>query len=733
MKVYRPKILSKFRLNEIEYNIGTAKTLLDDVSQIVSRETFSRKKKRSVCAEFATLDTETSSIAKSTCWNNTETDIGFVYLIQLHINHKNYIFRNLEEFSKILYELCEVLDREFCTLVIYVHNLSFEWQFLKSYITVDDVFSIKNRKIARIYAYNGAIEFRCSYLLSNMSLEKFTENYCTEEYRKDKELIDYEVLRYPWTELDNNILYYSLMDVITLHKAIESIMNREGDTIQSIPMTNTGYVRRACKKACIGEKAPDHKHYIDATIDDIREFTKYKENFRKMETSLEEYNMLVRAFRGGNTHANRYKVNRIIENVDSYDFASSYPSAIICSDEFPIGKLMECTDDVQSLADLQKFSDKFFILAELIFYNIELRDWKNVTVPYISKSKCIIEENKENMYDNGRVLKVVGQLNIVVTGIEIPIIVKQYKGTCIVKKCYYSVKGYLPLSLRKTVYEWYEKKTSLKKVAGKEYEYMRSKNRVNATYGMMVEKIVKDIIEYSNGNIISRKPTEEEAAEQLHNFFTPMQQKFLLFQWGVAVTAIARVRLQEMIDLVGEDFVYCDTDSCKFMNAEKYRKKIEEYNQKWIKYADKCGCPYTAKTKNGELQILGIADFDGHYDRFKTLGAKKYSVEQNGELEITIAGVPKVAGAQLLGNIENFKIGYHFKVPDNAPLKLRQAWKKSLTYNDDFNEIFLINGNQLHIKSNVAVLRTTYQLDITDEYEEVIRDAQTQYETDNIF
>ena len=39
--------------------------------------------------------------------------------------------------------------------------------------------------------------------------------------------------------------------------------------------------------------------------------------------------------------------------------------------------------------------------------------------------------------------------------------------------------------------------------------------------------------------------------------------------------------------------------------------------------------------------MLGLFDTYGHYDKFITQGAKKYAVEENGKLKITVAGVPK--------------------------------------------------------------------------------------------
>ena len=746
MKIMRPDSISEKRLSEIEYYENNIPELQVAFREIVSRETYQRKNKRSICADFLTLDTETSSVARMTEWNNTETDLGFIYLVQLHVSGKNFIFRTIYDFKDAVENaIIPQLQEINATVVVYVHNLSFEWQFLKSVLPVSEVFALKNRRIAKAFAYDGALEFRCSYLLSNMSLEKFTENYNDEQYRKDKELIDYEIVRYPWTPLSNEILYYSLMDVITLYQAILSIMNREGDTLRTIPMTNTGYVRRACRNACIGEYQNTRKKAV--RIEMNKKYGEYKKLFQKCELTLEQYNMCVRAFRGGNTHASRFYVDRELENVGSFDFGSSYPAVVICSNQFPMGKLEECTQDVQTIDKLQAFSERFFTLIEVVFESLELRDPYSCPVPYIPVAKVervlsseydflsnVSRETLDTINDNGRIIKTNQPVRYTFLGCELSIILSQYTGIMHVTKCYYTTKGYLPLELRSMCYEWYEKKTSLKHVAGMEYEYMKSKNRVNSVYGMMVEQIIKEIIEYDSSDMLlhSRKPTEDEAREQLKNYYTPMQRKFLAYQWGITVTAMARVRLQEMIDICGNDFVYCDTDSCKMLHPELYAESFKAYNENWIKYADKCGCNYYAFTKEGEKQILGVADFEGIYDKFKTLGAKKYAVEQDGKLEITIAGVPKKAGAQLMHSLDNFRIGYKFEVHNNDSLEIRQNWKKTLTYNDTFNEIFTINGNTLHIQSNVAILRTTYELHITDEYQELIDNINTIFVGDAI-
>lgn len=735
--INKPDQLPEERLNTIkvfEYSdLRELERLLHYEIETSVQEPFKRKKKPDLLPFFGCLDIETTTVPAHTRYNDTDEHFAFPYLYQLYVFGKVWMFREESECLHFIEVLTELLQEHNFTYVIYIHNASFEWQFLKKVLDVDykNVFALQNRKIGKFTVGSGAIEFRCSYLLSNMSLEKFCENYNDTAHQKDKELIDYELIRFPWDSLSEEILYYSAMDVICLHEAVKSIMEREADTIKTIPMTNTGYVRRSCREACLGTNT---KHYQTAEQKKTySKFKSYRHMFLKTAVNMEQYELLQRAFRGGNTHANRFKAGIIWDNVGSVDFSSSYPAALICCDDFPMGRLMECTQSVQNISDLEYYCSKYWLIIDAVFEDVSLRDYRKVTCPYIPSAKIIREyPAKPGIYDNGRLIEQEGAFSFVFLGMEWNIIKKQYKGKIKVRKAYYCPKGYLPLSLRKTTFDWFKSKTELKGVSGSEYEYMKSKNRVNSVYGMMVEKIVKEVIDCDQiGDITARKPTEEEAQEQLDNFYSPMQRKFLQFQWGVTITAIARVRHMELIDMVGDDFIYGDTDSVKFTNCEKYLPMVEKYNETWKSYISQCGCDYEAYTKDNQYQCLGIADYECTYDHFITLGAKKYADTIGDHLEITVAGVPKKVGAKLLGSIDNFHPGFEFAVPDEATLEDRQLWKKQLTYRDDTDFYLQVDKHSVHVSSCIAMTRTTYNLDVTDDYFSFIE--QNIYEEDDIW
>lgn len=77
----------------------------------------------------------------------------------------------------------------------------------------------------------------------------------------------------------------------------------------------------------------------------------------------------------------------------------------------------------------------------------------------------------------------------------------------------------------------------------------------------------------------------------------------------------------------------------------------------------------------------------------------------------------------------------HFMVGADGTLEDRQAWKKRLLYNDTDNFDLTIDGNILHIGTYIAMERTSYELSITDEYEELISSLKNDeiYEKDDIW
>lgn len=159
------------------------------------------------------------------------------------------IGRTWEQFIDLIDGLCDVLHVEQSQrLVIYVHNLAFEFQFMRKFFEWTDVFSMDIRKPIRALTDRG-VEFRCSLSLSGYNLESVANNLQTADIKKLKGDLDYSLIRTPLTPLTAEELQYCINDVqIVVAYIGERIAYDKG--IARIPMTKTGYVRRFCRNAC---------------------------------------------------------------------------------------------------------------------------------------------------------------------------------------------------------------------------------------------------------------------------------------------------------------------------------------------------------------------------------------------------------------------------------------------------------------------------------------------------
>ena len=171
-----------------------------------------------------------------------------MYIWQFQIDDRVTVFgRTWEQF----FDMLRTIDRRMkdnVKLCIYVHNLSFEFVFFESFypFSIDEVFALQRRKIARCDMWEH-IEFRCSYIHSNMSLREYTRKLNVRHIKLDD--FDYNIPLFPWSALTIEQLRYCQNDVLGLCEAIRKEMEQEHDTLITIPLTSTGYVRRDCKKA----------------------------------------------------------------------------------------------------------------------------------------------------------------------------------------------------------------------------------------------------------------------------------------------------------------------------------------------------------------------------------------------------------------------------------------------------------------------------------------------------
>lgn len=631
-----------------------------------------RENKRKYKDLFCAFDIEST--------NDLELQQAFMYIWQFQIEDYTIIGREWSEWLIFCERLTEHLQQDEY-LMVYVHNLSYEFSFIKGVygFTPEEVFCIQPRKVLKCEMMDH-IEFRCSYLLTNMNLATFTKKMGVKE-KLSGEDYDYSKIRYPWTELTDQELEYCITDVESLVKALKVYFTIEHDSFYTIPLTSTGFVRRDCKEA-------------------MRHFNRGE--LKNMLPDFEIYTLLKQAFRGGNTHANRYYAEEILENVSSYDRVSSYPDVMI-NELFPMSPWIR-EDDIDIERACRKiFKQKRACLMRVSFKNIRLRDPMD-GCPYIPKHKC---RNLSHHYnDNGRILWA-DFLEISLTDIDFKIILQQYKfDAAAIHDFYHCRYGRLPKALRDVIGKYYQDKTELKGIKEQELFYMLSKAKLNSIYGMSVQDICKRNILYENDQF---KFDDELTDQELYD--KTIQKAFICYAWGVWTTARAREQLQVAINMTGDNFVYCDTDSVKFIDDGTV--DFTQYNKSRKQDSIKNGG--VATDKAGKQYYLGLYDYEGTYKQFITMGAKKYAYVDNADqLHITVAGCGKSKGAKELaerGGLEAFKEGFTFY----------EAGGTESIYND-IRDPFKVNidGHSLLITSNVLIKESTYTLGVTGEYKRIL-------------
>lgn len=614
-----------------------------------------------------------------------------MYVWQFSINEDVYFGRTWQEFKKFLDRFEESSPFE---KIVFVHNLSFEFQFLRSQFKIDSVISRKSRRLMKADLKDYKITFRCTYFMSNCSLAFLPSVYNLPVEKMVGDL-DYDKIRTSKTSLTDKELDYCKYDCLVVYEYIKAELQNY-ETVFDIPMTSTGKVRKELQRITMRDKK------WRCTVRDCI----------NIKPSI--YNLMVSAFAGGYTHANFIYTDEVIKDVDSYDETSAYPYVLV-TEKFPMHEFKEC-----NLRKKEDMISKFAYLLRVKFHNIRCKYYNN----FISASKCF--NIRKGKFDNGRIISA-EEIDIPLTDIDFKFIYDTYNFESYeIVNAYYSKYQYLPEKFVKFILQKYINKTAFKGVAGKELEYALEKGKFNSIFGMTVTNMIRDEVEYDDV-----KGWSETALTNTDIFDKLCEEKrkgFLSFAWGVWTTAYARDNLLRRVIELDEQVIYCDTDSIKLV--EGYDKSVfEKYNDSVIekirKVSDLRNIPfdsYAPFDRKGVRHMLGIfeneteGDREHTYDKFITQGAKKYAVEVDGEIKITVSGVPKKSGAKCLKRIEDFR--------DDLVFDGRITNKKIVMYNDNQRPVDLIDYNgvkyRVEDKSGCCLLPTTYKLGKAQEYADLL-------------
>ena len=665
-----------------------------------------KHKDKKVDNNIYTFDIETTSYIKlngqqynPSCYENfTEKEKedsvfhSIMYIWMFGINDVVYYGRTWDELREFLSTINKNIPEK---KILFIHNLSFEFQFLRSQFEFKDVFARTKRKVMKCKFLDFNFELRCTLFLTNLSLNNLAKTYKLGSQKLVGNL-DYDIIRTPISKLTTKEMDYCRNDCLVLYEYIKLEL-LSYIRVDKIPTTSTGKVRRELQELV----------YKDLG---------YRRKIRKaINIDPHVYNLLIKAFQGGYTHANWIYTDEVLKNVDSYDFTSSYPYCMTCF-RYPMTEFVK--DNVKDVKDMYRL---YAYLLVVKFTDLECKYFNN----FISSSKC--NYIKGAKYDNGRIIKA-KEIEIVLTDIDFKFILETYNCNYEIMESYSAVYGYLPKLLINFILEKYVKKTELKNVPEKEIEYQKEKAMFNSIYGMTVTNTIRNDVIYDN---VSGWYEEVLSNEKILEMLEKEKKKgFLTFSTGVWVTAYARNNLLSNLIKLDKYQVYADTDSLKLL--EGYNKDvIISYNEnvknriKFVSNLLKIPMEkYEPIDIKGNRHLLGVFECETKkgnkftYDEFITQGAKKYATKTGEEIKITVAGVPKEKGALALHDLKEFRDDFEFKSSITG--------KQTLIYIDEQEDDIVIDyeGNKYlnKDKTGCCLLPCSYVLGKAYDYADLISD-----------
>lgn len=650
----------------------------------------------------AFLDTETSHN------HDEEMPIAWVYQWCLEFAGEYCIGRKPSELVKAFRQLHDYyeLNNE-KRLVCFVHNLSYDHVYIYRQLTAEfgapKILAIKPHKILSA-VYDG-IEFRCSYLLSNMSLSAWGSKLKCKVHKVDNG-IDYDVIRYQNTKLKKDTdWFYMINDVAALKNCVHSEMIENDDNIVTIPLTSTGYVRRDCRRAFRKEEGS-------------------RDWFTKTRLEVDSYKANFYTYAGGLTHGNRFLAGQTIKRVEHVDFKSFYPA----NDQLrymPMGKwqhvysYLESDGEPFDISRFEKLIHEKCTIMLVCFQNLRLRTY--VTCPALSKSKVYnypfvkftINDSGTLGTDNGRVVNATGDVMLWLTELDYYWIVDQYETDGLyIQELFVCDRGYDTQAIRDVTNEYFKVKEGLEKDG---YFYHKSKNRLNAIYGMKSTNPVRSQCEL---NIESglwseiRDMSDDHINEALDRYYKSYNS-FNNFSHGVYITSWARSLLLYVIkNIIGYSrFIYGDTDSAFYISNKKVDRRLKIFNNEIVQLNKNLGLG--VPNRSGGVSYYGVLEKESPCKKFRFLHAKCYAfVDPENNLHCTIAGVtennkrlpddPKFTTREMeLGNIEELHDNFTFV----------ECGGTSSDYKCNYEpQIMNINGHQTEVAAGCIIKQVTKTL-----------------------
>ena len=562
----------------------------------------------------------------------TET-IAFPWIYMFGINGICYATRYKDTFINLLKYLSDKSEELNTTLIIFIHNLNFEFTYFNGYFNnvfeKFKVFATDKNKALSVRLNN--ILILDSLRLTNMSLEKVAKNYKL-KHNKACGQVDYNVYRNCITpiELSGTEKEYCANDVLilndywTVYKKIALTKKKLFRLIQ----TSTGITRQVIQSNVKNRKETQRLiwQYNDYTNEPVIKA------------------LIDRTYVGAFVKSNRNLTKKVLKNIAMWDYTSSY-IGVLFEYKFPCGKFKE-EKGITTTEIINNWFDKAYL------FDIEFIDVKCKTgFSTISKHKVITCDNA--ILDNGRIMQC-DRLIISFTDVDLIAFKRFYTyKKCRVLYCCTCEKRYMPMYVLKSAYQLFINKQILKHDKNRDEQmYLLEKGKLNALYGVAIEK--EKLLQYIYDINTGLYNTE----------YKPKKQKgFMLRTYGIYITAYARtVNLLDTIADIEEykpnSVVYTDTDSIKVVNADdRIYEIVNAKNKHYSALIKKC-CDFVGLDKD-LLEDIGMWDFEGVAEKIITNGSKKYAIYKDNKWHVTISGINKKQFIKYC-NIQNISIEQAF-------------------------------------------------------------------------
>lgn len=637
-------------------------------------------------------------------------------------------------------------------IICFVHNLSYDYTFFHKFLEYD--YQMRGNTLAvaahRLISYSLAgFEFRDSLKVAQKSLDAWAKDLLGKQCGKLVGKVNYNKVRYQDTPLYRNDWRYMFRDVEVLDKCINKQLEVHGDKIWTMPLTATGYVRRATKKSFYSHKTTNRKFFMKTALTD------------------ETYAMCKNEFAGGITHGNRFYIDETVRVSDlrrkrnnpdiiikHRDFVSHYPSQQITG-YCPISAFRLYYDrtvcrgmELKELDEL--YEDGKCYLAAIEISNLMIKD--GVTLPCAQECKFRKHAlGKLTMdTDNGRILRMLGSSLVIVNELDLKWLRKQYNFTAIIHKVYTAVRGGFPGYITDTVNRFMREKSETKlkvkallkqgydelspEVHEAKLQNLIAKGMLNAIYGMTATDPVRECFSEDDDGVWGRDIISDPSDRLTAYYASP--SSFMSYQLGCWTTALARNELLFFVELIGyENFLYADTDSIFYISTPEIEKKIEAYNKKFRNQDDKNDWFITLS--DGKKVYYNQFDDEGEdiYE-FRFLHSKCYAyryIPHNTKskliLKTTIAGVREYGRndnnrVKELGNINNLTAGMVFK--DCGGTMIKYNGKGDNTK----KRIENINGHLTEVSQHAIIVNSEKQLNSCVENREVSTFWEVTYDYD---